>query len=148
MNVINKELPWSLPALDISNINMESIYQQLTKTINQAYAPYSKFRVAALVQTDKANYLGVNVENASYSATICAERVAITNAIAHGAKKFNKLYLLTNSSRTDIIPCGICLQVMSEFFKPNIPIIVFNKSGKQKTYAFSQLFPKPFKLNK
>jgi cytidine deaminase len=127
---------------------MKNIYQTLKTTINNAYVPYSKFKVAALVETDKGNYLGVNVENASYSATICAERVAVTNAVANGAKKFSTLYLLTNSSKTDVVPCGICLQVMSEFFKANAKIIVFNKIGKHKIYLLSQLLSTPFKLQK
>jgi cytidine deaminase len=148
MNVIDKTLPWCLVALDTLNINMQPIFQELNKIINNAYAPYSKFKVAAIVETNKGNFQGVNIENASYGNTICAERVAINNAISHGAKQFKTLYLLSSSTRSDITPCGSCLQVMNEFFKPNSKIIVFNKLGKYKTYTLAQLLPTPFLLKK
>lgn len=127
---------------------MQSILQELKKNINHAYAPYSKFKVVAMVKTDKGNFFGVNVENSSYSATICAERVAITNALTNGAKKFIALYLLSNSNRNGIVPCGVCLQVMSEFFTSDSSIVVFNNLNKYKTYTLAQLFPTPFLLKK
>lgn len=124
------------------------MFQELNKIINHAYAPYSKFKVAAIVRTNKGDFHGVNIENAAYSHTICAERVAIDNAISHDTRQFKILYLLSNSTRTDVTPCGSCLQVMSEFVKPNFKIIVFNKLGKFKTYTLAQLLPTPFLLKK
>ena len=118
---------------------MENIYNILKKEIKKSYSVYSNFATCALVETDKGSFIGINIENSSYSLTVCAERVAIFNAIANGAKKFKCLYLLSNSRRNDIIPCGACLQVMSEFFNSNTPIIVFNSSGKSKQYEFKDL---------
>jgi cytidine deaminase len=120
-------------------------YQKLQKIIKNAYAPYSKFKVAAILETDAGDFLGVNVENASFSLTICAERSAITNAITHGAKDFKKLYLLTSSTKQTITPCGACRQVMAEFANANMPIYVYNNAGKSKKYTLKQLLPCTFK---
>jgi cytidine deaminase len=130
------------------NLAMDIYFKKLQQLIKNAYAPYSKFNVAAIVSTDIGEFNGVNIENSSYSATVCAERVAIFNAIANGAKKFNTLYLLTSSNKDNIVPCGMCLQVMSEFFDMNTKIIVSNKLGKSKNYTLKQLLPKAFKLEK
>ncbi|MDR2823517.1 MAG: cytidine deaminase [Mycoplasmataceae bacterium] len=117
-----------------------NVYQELKKVIKNAHAPYSRFYVSAMVETDKGNFYGVNVENAAYPSSMCAERVAIHNAISHGAKKFQALYLLT-SSNTFITPCGACRQVMNEFLKASTPIYVFNNKGAQKKYTLSTLLP-------
>ena len=89
-------------------------------------------------------FKGVNVENASYPAGMCAERAAIYNAVVNGAKKFKALYCLTSSNRDDIVSCGQCLQVMAEFFKPTTLIYFFNSKGKMKKYNFKQLMPRIF----
>ncbi len=122
----------------------DQIYSQLKKELNNSYSPYSKFKTAALVVTDKGNYLGCNIENASYSLTNCAERSAIFNAISNGAKQFKKLYLISSSNKLDVIPCGSCLQVMAEFFKPITPIVVYSNSGKVVSYQLKDLLPKTF----
>lgn len=129
-------------------MNTKQIFQELKKIINNAYAPYSKFKVAAMVETNKGCFFGVNIENSSYSLTICAERVAIFNAITHGVKKINALYLLTNSSSMDVVPCGSCLQVMSEFCNKHTKVIVFNNIGKFKTHTLRALLPHSFILDK
>jgi cytidine deaminase len=126
---------------------MEAILKKLEKLIKNAYAPYSKFRVAAIVITDNGDFTGVNVENASYGLSICAERSAITNAVANGVRKIKTLYLLTTSEDNNIVPCGACLQVMSEFSIPTTKIIVYNKLHHHKIYKFTQLLPHTFKFN-
>lgn len=118
-----------------------SIYQDLKKLLKNSYSPYSKFATAAIVETDKGKFYGVNIENASYGATICAERNAIFNAITNKAKKFKKLHLISNSKRRDIIPCAMCLQVMTEFFSPNTPIDVYNINGELTSYQLKDLMP-------
>ncbi|MDR0674677.1 MAG: cytidine deaminase [Mycoplasmataceae bacterium] len=126
----------------------ENNFQKLAKLIKRAYAPYSHFKVAALVETDKGIFVGVNVENASFSLSLCAERVAITNAITNGAKKFKSLYLLSSKLQMDVTPCGACRQVIFEFCPRHMPIYVYNKIGKVKKYLVSQLLPQGFKLKK
>lgn len=114
--------------------------KQLNELLNNAYAPYSNFKVASLLEMNDGNtFSGVNVENASYGATICAERAAILSAVSSGYKKgdFKKLYL-TSSSPDLIFPCNICRQVMVEFFEPDTQIILIS-GDKEKHYNFSDL---------
>ena len=119
---------------------------KLKKLLENSYSPYSKFKVSCIVlMKDNREFSGVNVENSSYGATICAERVAITKAISEGYKKgdFEKLYIMCD---TNIISscCMVCRQVISEFFEPNKEIISFNKDGNFKTYTVEELCPYPF----
>ncbi len=119
---------------------------KLLKLQSNSYAVYSKFRVSAIVvMKDGKEYRGVNVENASYGASICAERVAILSAIADGYKKgdFAELYVMTDSSNTST-PCFICRQVISEFFDIDSHVICMNKKGESKTYLVSDLCTYPF----
>lgn len=114
--------------------------KRLKELLNNAYAPYSKFRVSSIVEMkDGANFVGVNVENASYGATICAERTAILQAISNGYKKgdFKTLYL-TTSSEDFVFPCNICRQVMVEFFENDTEIVLIT-GEKEKKYKFSEL---------
>lgn len=122
----------------------DKIYLQLKKQLNNCYANYSKFKTAAIVVTDKGNYKGSNIENASYSLTICAERAAIFNAISNGAKKFKELYLISSSKKLDVIPCGSCMQVIVEFFDPNAKITVYSFTGKKVVYKVKDLLPISF----
>lgn len=119
---------------------------RLRKLLNNAYAPYSKYRVAcAILMKDGSVFEGVNVENASYGATVCAERNAIFNAISHGYKKgdFDKIYVMTDSD--DIGQCCfICRQVILEFFEDDKKIINYNIKGEMVEAKVSDLCPNPF----
>lgn len=128
---------------------MMNNFKELKQLVKNAYAPYSKFKVAAIVHTDKGSFKGVNVENSSYGATICAERVALTSAIANGAKKFKAIEVLCSTKETNLtIPCSLCLQVFAEFFQPKTPVIVYTTTGKQTIFKFEELLPHPFKFKK
>ena len=119
---------------------------KLLNELNNSYSPYSKFRVSAVViMKDGSEFLGTNVENASYGASICAERVAITSAIASGYKKgdFDKLYVMVDSDKISSC-CFMCRQVITEFFDIDSEIILMNKLGDTKSYKVSELCPVPF----
>lgn len=120
--------------------------EKLLNELNNSYSPYSKFRVSAIcVMKDGKEFVGTNVENASYGATICAERVAITSAIANGYKKgdFDKLYVMVDSNKISSC-CFICRQVITEFFDKDSKIILMNNTGEEETHTVSDLCPMPF----
>ena len=119
---------------------------KLLNELNNSYSPYSKFRVSAIVvMKDGKEFVGTNVENASYGACICAERVAITSAIADGYKKgdFDKLYVMVDSDKISSC-CFMCRQVITEFYDKDSEIILSNNKGDFKTYTVSELCPVPF----
>lgn len=120
--------------------------EKLLKLLNNAYAPYSNFKVAAIVvMKDGTEVKGVNVENASYGATICAERNAITTAIAYGYKKddFDKLYVMTSGKKISSC-CFLCRQLIVEFFDKNSIVTLMDMSGNKKELTVEQLCPYPF----
>jgi len=155
-------------------LDNEELIGMAKKAGQSAYAPYSNFKVGAALLTKSGNiYKGCNVENASYGLTICAERVAISNALSNGEKEFVKIAIVggfaeeymekmkkevkqnidkENIYKTEkdkkesfLIPCGACLQVMSEF-NPDLELILLNTTGEIKTINLKELFPKPFQL--
>ena len=119
--------------------------EELTKLLDNAYAPYSTYKVASAVKTTDGHiFYGVNVENASYGASICAERSAITNAITNGYKKndLNAIYLLTSSNKI-AYPCFLCRQVISEFFTDDANLIIYS-DDEDKIMQVKDLMPYPF----
>ncbi len=119
---------------------------KLLELLNKSYAPYSNFRVSAIVETTDNNiYTGVNIENASYGASVCAERVAIFKAVSEGYRKgdFKRLLVMVDSPKISSC-CFMCRQVISEFFNNNTEIILYNNKGEYKTYTKEELCPLPF----
>jgi pyrimidine-nucleoside phosphorylase len=113
---------------------------------SQAYAPYSKFAVgAALLTASGRMYTGVNVENASYGLTICAERVAISAAIAAGERRFAMLAVASDGGAA---PCGACRQFAAEF-APDLPIALIDTRGKlpPRETRLDLLLPDQFKFS-
>lgn len=113
-----------------------------------AYAPYSKFRVGAclLTKTNKI-YFGCNIENASYPATNCAERTAFFKAVSEGEREFQKIAIVGGAKQIEDLcpPCGICLQVMMEFCKPETFEIILGRDDLQyEKYLLRELLPKGF----
>ena len=120
--------------------------EELIKLLNKAYAPYSKFKVAAIIETADGKYIpGVNVENASYGAAICAERNAVTTAVAMGYRKgdFKKIYIMVSGDKLSM-PCFICRQVIVEFFDKDSEIVLISKNGEEERHTVSELCPYPF----
>lgn len=122
---------------------------ELIKLLDKAYAPYSKFMVSSIIEMNDGKFIpGVNVENASYGATICAERNAITTAIAMGYKKgeFKNIYIMVSGDKLSM-PCFICRQVMVEFFNKDSKIILMGKNGEMEEHMVSEICPYPFDEN-
>lgn len=124
---------------------MKEILLEAAKTIRQkAYSPYSKFKVgAALLAESGAIYIGCNIENASYSLTCCAERVALFDAIKSGERAFTAMAIVADTPGP-ISPCGACRQVMSEFFKKETTIYLANLEGEEITMTMEVLLPFSF----
>lgn len=117
----------------------------LRHLLKKSYSPYSKFRVAAVLETKSGNfYKGCNIENASYGLTLCAERVAAANAVTKGEKKFERLVLITDSVKPEF-PCGACLQFLAEF-NPDLKITTYSRSGRKKSAKLSDILKTKFKL--
>ncbi len=112
----------------------------------RAYCPYSRFPVGAAVLTDANRiFFGANVENASYGLTICAERVAIANAITRGAKGIQAICVVGRAPK----PCGACRQVMAEFSAKDTPVFLVDVGGDSRketvlTLKMKQLLPHSF----
>lgn len=112
----------------------------------KAYSPYSGYKVGASIITKNGKiFTGCNIENASFGATICAERVAIFKAVSEGEKEFEILAVYVNDKNNIPSPCGICRQVMMEF-SPNLKIILSN-GDEYKIYKLEELLPYPFSKN-
>lgn len=114
--------------------------------LGNAYAPYSGYRVAAVVRDEFDRlFVGVNVENSSYGLTVCAERVAVFTAVANGARRFRELLVVSEGPQPPI-PCGACLQVLSEFSDGDLLVYVATTGGLCEIFKLRDLLPKPFKL--
>lgn len=125
--------------------NIEQLIQASLAASHRAYAPYSNFKVGAALLTASAEiFLGCNVENASYGLTICAERVAVTTAIAAGQSEFLALAIASQQAAT---PCGACRQVLSEFTADLRILLVDTLSEKLiREVTLKQLLPDSFRL--
>lgn len=120
-------------------MNQQRLIEAALAAMEQAYAPYSHYRVgAALCTGDGRLYKGCNIENASYGATICAERVALATAVADGCRDFRAMAVVADGASPPF-PCGPCLQMLAEFCGDDFEIIIQNTS-----YKFSALYPHPF----
>ncbi len=126
----------------LSNRERE-LYEKSLAVKQQAYCPYSNFRVGAVVETTSGElFSGCNVENASYPAGICAERVAIGAAVSAGHRKFTRI-VITSDSDEPTPPCGICRQLLVEF-PPDFEVVAVTNTGKSARWMLTQLLPSPF----
>ena len=114
----------------------------------QAYAPYSGCTVgAALLTQDGRVYTGCNIENASFTPTVCAERTAVFKAVSEGARTFSMIAVCggkVGSFTGNFPPCGVCRQVLAEFCPPDFPILVVTGEDSYKRYTLTELLPHGF----
>ncbi len=114
-----------------------------TRARKNAYAPYSGFRVGAAVLTSSGSIVaGCNVENSSYGLTICAERVALFNAVSGGDQAFTAIAVSTGTD-FHLPPCGACRQVIHDL-AGNIPVYLVNRQGHRRTVKLKNLLPNAF----
>jgi cytidine deaminase len=126
---------------------MKREYRELAKSAQKAklnsYSPFSKFRVgAALLTKDGTIFTGCNIENSSYGLTICAERVAIFNAISSGASKF-KAIAIVSDDHGFTSPCGACRQVLSDL-ACDIDFVMMDSKERFKILKLKSLLPFAF----
>lgn len=122
----------------------EKMFKAAKKAQENAYVPYSNFPLGAAVLTEDENiYTGVNIENASFSLTNCAERSAIFTAVSEGNRKIKAL-LLISSTKNPVTPCGACRQVIKEFADGDIEIIMMTREGKELKMKSDELLPGAF----
>lgn len=127
-------------------MNYRELLEKAKEVSQNAYVPYSKFKVGACVLTeDDSTFCGCNFENASYGLTICAERNAIGTAIANGHTKL-KAIAIYSPNEDNCVPCGACRQVMTEFLAGNDLDIITEVNGEAKVYKLSYLMPESFKI--
>ena len=125
----------------------KELLRRVKKSLKNVYAPYSGISVSAALYCSSGNiYTGCNVENSSYSLTMCAERVALFKALSEGEKDF-LLLLLYSPDVESILPCGACLQVYSEH-APDIVITTMNTKDEFRFYPIKTLLTQPFNLKK
>ncbi len=117
------------------------------KTLEHAYAPYSRFTVACCIQTESDNfYTGINVENSSYGLTLCAEASAIATMVTAGEQRIKGMVILAGSD-TLCSPCGACRQRIHEFSTPKTMIHLCNKDSVFHSITINELLPLAFNFD-
>ncbi len=126
----------------ISDEMQERLIKRAVEAMQKAYAPYSEYAVGAAVLTDSGEIFdGINIENAVYPLTICAERVAIFKAVSEGETSFKAIAVATRNGGT---PCGSCRQVMAEFGLDTIVLIADENGTLLQTFTVADLLPQAF----
>jgi homotetrameric cytidine deaminase len=113
--------------------------------LQKAYVPYSSFPVAcALLSTDGTVHVGVNIENASFGLTVCAERCAVFSSVAAGHRNFVAGAVVTSTGK-EVMPCGACRQVLAEFCNDDTPLYFESQDGRIAYTTVGQLLPHAFR---
>ena len=126
----------------------QELCNRAIQMMNRAYAPYSGHRVgAALLAASGKIYTGCNIENAAFSPTVCAERVAFFQAVSAGEREFLSIAVAGGKdavAEDGFPPCGVCRQVMAEFCGPEFEILVAQGQGSYRSYSLGELLPQAF----
>ena len=130
--------------------NFENGFKAAVEARLRAYAPYSKYLVGCALKPKNSNdfIVGVNVENASFGATICAERSAVMSMVSQFGRSEIEYVAIVTDGNPPAYPCGMCLQVLSEFVSPSTPIVIGTPSGILSVEPFSFYMPKQFKFDR
>ena len=123
-----------------------SLREAAIRALDNAYAPYSNFRVGAALRTrDGKLVTGCNMENSAYGLAICAETLAVASAVSQGLTEFEEIAIATEDSEPTP-PCGACRQVLNEF-APRIRVSSYTRDGKEASWTLDELLPHAFVLN-
>lgn len=129
-------------------MNENELCKAAIDAMKNAYVPYSGYKVgAALLTESRKLFTGCNIENAAYTPTVCAERVALFNAISAGERNFTAIAVA--GGKNGVIsgafpPCGVCRQVMAEFCVPDFTVLVVTGTDSYKKYSLNELLPEAF----
>ena len=131
----------------------KELFEKAVSARKNSYSPYSHYKVgSALLCQDGTVFLGCNIENAAYTPTVCAERVALFKAISEGKRSFKAIAVAGGKEKIEACtPCGVCRQVMAEFCDSESFEVIFFENGELKAVYLSDLLPKsfsPLNLNK
>jgi cytidine deaminase len=123
-----------------------SLREEAIRALDNAYAPYSNFRVGAALRTaDGRIVTGCNMENSAYGLAICAETLAVASAVSQGLTEFEEIAIATDDSEPTP-PCGACRQVLNEF-APRIRVSSYTRDGKEASWTLDELLPHAFVLH-
>lgn len=126
----------------------EVLIEKALEARKNSYSPYSGYKVGAALETSEGNiFTGCNVENASYSVTICGERTAFFKAVSEGYRDFKRIVVVGGREEMPedyAFPCGVCRQVMAEFCDSDFEIIVAKNITEYKVYSLDELLPESF----
>ena len=131
-------------------MNKQELCNVAITATDKSYSPYSGCKVgAALLSADGQVFTGCNIENASFSPTICAERTAFAKAVSEGVTTFSAIAIAAkkDGKLSTFTPCGVCRQVMSEFCSDDFTVLVVTGEDKFQEYTLSELLPASFKLD-
>ncbi len=133
-------------------VDIKELIKIAIDNINYSYAPYSGFNVSAALETSTGEiFTGVNIENAAYTPTNCAERTAVFKAVSEGFKEFRRIAVVggANSSIEEYVtPCGVCRQVLVEFTNPKeFEVIIAKSEDEYMVYKLEELLPRSFGPN-
>lgn len=133
------------PSVDNLEPGARKVCEAAVAIVEQSYAPYSKFRVGAALETECGKIItGCNVENASYGLSICAERTACVKAVSEGYQDFRRIAVYCEQLEDEFgVPCGACRQFLCEF-NPEIPFYLVRKDMKVKETSLAKLLPDSF----
>jgi cytidine deaminase len=124
---------------------VEDNIEECNKYIDKCYSPYSNFNVVAMLVCKDRNYIGVNVENCSYSLTVCAEANCISSAITAGVDFNDALYMIVyTNTAVEVTPCGSCRQFIAEFLPGDFEVYTMGNNKKRKSYKVQELIPYTF----
>lgn len=124
---------------------LEQLFRAALDARSRAYAPYSNYQVGAALLTKTGQIIcGVNVENASYPLTNCAERVALGTYVEQGRQGLRAIVVATKDGGS---PCGACRQVMAELADADCPVYAIAPDGRQRKWTVQELLPDSFVLN-